>query len=248
MAAPGRLLGIGVGPGDPELITLKALRLLQAAPVIGYFVAKAKANAGHHGNAFGIIAGHLTEAQQRLPMVYPVTTEKLAPPLSYENIISDFYDTCAEQIAEHLEAGRDVAVICEGDPFFYGSYMYLHDRLASRYRAEVVPGVCSMLGGAAVLGIPLVYRNQSLAVLSGVLPADELKQRLAATDAAVVMKLGRNFDKVRGVLDELGLAERALYVERATMENQRIVPLDEVQPMDSPYFSLIIVPGEKWQA
>lgn len=248
MAATGRLLGIGVGPGDPELITLKALRLLQAAPVIGYFVAKAKANAGHHGNAFGIIAEHLTEAQQRLPMVYPVTTEKLAPPLSYESIISDFYDTCAEQIAEHLEAGRDVAVICEGDPFFYGSYMYLHDRLANRYAAEVVPGVCSMLGGAAVLGIPLVYRNQSLAVLSGVLPADELKQRLAATDAAVVMKLGRNFDKVRGVLDELGLAERALYVERATMENQRIVPLDEVQPMDSPYFSLIIVPGEKWQA
>jgi precorrin-2/cobalt-factor-2 C20-methyltransferase len=168
--------------------------------------------------------------------------------LSYEAIISDFYDTCAEQIAEHLEAGRDVAVICEGDPFFYGSYMYLHDRLASRYPAEVVPGVCSMLGGASVLGIPLVYRNQSLAVLSGVLPADELKQRLAATDAAVVMKLGRNFDKVRGVLEELGLAGRAHYVERATMENQRIVPLADVDPMASPYFSLIIVPGEKWQA
>ena len=248
MAVKGRLLGIGVGPGDPELITLKALRLLQATPVIGYFVAKAKVAIGQHGNAFGIIAGHLTEEQQRLPMVYPVTTEKLEPPLSYESIISDFYDTCAEQIAEHLEAGRDVAVICEGDPFFYGSYMYLHDRLASRYPAEVVPGVCSMLGGAAVLGIPLVYRNQSLSVLSGVLPAEELKQRLAATDAAVVMKLGRNFDKVRGVLEELGLAERARYVERATMENQRIVPLDEVQPMDSPYFSLIIVPGEKWQA
>ncbi|MEN0105159.1 MAG: precorrin-2 C(20)-methyltransferase [Pseudomonas sp.] len=248
MTAKGRLLGIGVGPGDPELITLKALRLLQAAPVIGYFVAKAKVAAGGHGNAFGIIAGHLSDTQQRLPMVYPVTTEKLAPPLSYEAIISDFYDTCAEQIAEHLEAGRDVAVICEGDPFFYGSYMYLHDRLASRYPAEVVPGVCSMLGGASVLGIPLVYRNQSLAVLSGVLPADELKQRLAATDAAVVMKLGRNFDKVRGVLEELGLAERAKYVERATMENQRIVPLADVDPMASPYFSLIIVPGEKWQA
>lgn len=248
MAVKGRLLGIGVGPGDPELITLKALRLLQATPVIGYFVAKAKVAIGQHGNAFGIIAGHLSETQQRLPMVYPVTTEKLEPPLSYESIISDFYDTCAEQIAEHLEAGRDVAVICEGDPFFYGSYMYLHDRLASRYPAEVVPGVCSMLGGAAVLGIPLVYRNQSLSVLSGVLPAEELKQRLAATDAAVVMKLGRNFDKVRGVLEELGLADRARYVERATMENQRIVALDEVQPMDSPYFSLIIVPGEKWQA
>ncbi|WP_137886164.1 precorrin-2 C(20)-methyltransferase [Pseudomonas sp. 2FE] len=248
MSSKGRLLGIGVGPGDPELITLKALRLLQAAPVVGYFVAKAKIAKGQHGNAFGIIAAHLGSEQQTLPMVYPVTTEKLAPPLCYEDIISDFYDTCAEQIAAHLEAGRDVAVICEGDPFFYGSYMYLHDRLAGRYAAEVVPGVCSMLGGAAVLGIPLVYRNQSLSVLSGVLPADDLKQRLAATDAAVVMKLGRNFDKVRAVLEDLGLAERALYVERATMDNQRIVPLDQVDPMASPYFSLIIVPGEKWQA
>jgi precorrin-2/cobalt-factor-2 C20-methyltransferase len=242
MANPGRLYGIGVGPGDPELLTLKALRLLKAAPVIAYFVAK-----GKKGNAFGIVEAYLDEAQDRLPLVYPVTTETLAPPLSYETIIADFYDTASALISEHLDAGRDVAVICEGDPFFYGSYMYLHDRLAPRFEVEVVPGVCSMLGGAAVLGAPLVYRNQSLSVLSGVLPEDELRRRLADADAAVVMKLGRNFDKVRRVLDELGLARRALYVERATMTNQRIVPLAEVDPMASPYFSLLVVPGEKWQ-
>jgi precorrin-2/cobalt-factor-2 C20-methyltransferase len=242
MANPGRLYGIGVGPGDPELLTLKALRLLKAAPVVAYFVAK-----GKRGNAFGIVEAYLDEAQNRLPLVYPVTTETLAPPLSYETIIADFYDTASALIAEHLDAGRDVAVICEGDPFFYGSYMYLHDRLAPRFEVEVVPGVCSMLGGAAVLGAPLVYRNQSLSVLSGVLPEDELRRRLADADAAVVMKLGRNFDKVRRVLDELGLARRALYVERATMTNQRIVPLAEVDPMASPYFSLLVVPGEKWQ-
>ena len=148
-------------------------------------------------------------------------------------------------MAAHLDAGRDVAVICEGDPFFYGSYMYLHDRLAERYDAQVIPGVCSMLGGASVLGAPLVYRNQSLSVLSGVLPHDDLKRRLADADAAVIMKLGRNFPKVRQVLEELGLAERALYVERATMANQKIVPLDQVDPASSPYFSLIIVPGER---
>ena len=243
----GRLLGLGVGPGDPELLTLKALRLLKSAPVVAYFVAKAKHNAGHGGNAFSIIEEHLDAAQQRLPLVYPVTTEKLAPPLSYEDVIADFYDTCAQQIAQLLDAGQDVAVICEGDPFFYGSYMYLHDRLAQRFEAQVVPGVCSMLGGASVLGVPLVYRNQSLSVLSGVLPHDELKSRLAVADAAVIMKLGRNFHKVREVLGELGLAERALYVERATMSNQKIVPLNEVEPMSSPYFSLIIVPGERWQ-
>jgi precorrin-2/cobalt-factor-2 C20-methyltransferase len=125
--------------------------------------------------------------------------------------------------------------------------MYLHDRLAEHYETQVIPGVCSMLGGASVLGVPLVYRNQSLSVLSGVLGHDDLKQRLATADAAVIMKLGRNFPKVRAVLAELGLASRALYVERATMANQKIVPLDEVDPMSSPYFSLIIVPGERWQ-
>ena len=247
MTGKGRLLGLGVGPGDPELITLKALRLLQSAPVVGYFVAKAKASKGQGGNAFGIIEEHLTDAQQRLPLVYPVTTEKLAPPLSYEDVIADFYDTCAAQIAQHLDAGRDVAVICEGDPFFYGSYMYLHDRLAERYPAEVVPGVCSMLGCASVLGTPLVYRNQSLSVLSGVLPEEELERRLREAEAAVVMKLGRNFDKVRRVLKRLGLDKRAHYVERATMDNQRIVALDEVDPLASPYFSMILVPGEKWR-
>lgn len=247
MDGKGRLIGLGVGPGDPELITLKALRLLQSAAVVGYFVAKAKASKGHGGNAFGIIEQHLTDQQQRMPLVYPVTTEKLAPPLSYEDVIADFYDTCAVQIAAELDAGRDVAVICEGDPFFYGSYMYLHDRLAADYPVEVVPGVCSMLGCTSVLGTPLVYRNQSLSVLSGVLPEAELKQRLRDAEAAVVMKLGRNFEKVRRVLQELGLEKRAHYVERATMANQKIVLLDEVEPMSSPYFSMILVPGEKWR-
>ena len=116
MTVRGRLFGLGVGPGDPELITLKAVRLLKAAPVVAYFVAK-----GKKGNAFGIIEMQLHEAQERLPLVYPVTTETLAPPLSYETVIADFYDTAAEIIARHLDAGRDVAVICEGDPFFYGS-------------------------------------------------------------------------------------------------------------------------------
>ncbi|MGR3993968.1 precorrin-2 C(20)-methyltransferase [Pseudomonas sp. 1121_17] len=238
----GRLFGLGVGPGDPELITVKALRLLREAPVVAYFVAK-----GKRGNAFGIIEAHLQAQQTLLPLVYPVTTEALPAPLSYEQVISDFYDEAAEQVAAHLDAGRDVAVICEGDPFFYGSYMYLHDRLAQRFEAEVIPGVCSMLGGASVLGAPLVYRNQTLTVLSGVLSAEELKRRLADADAAVIMKLGRNFPKVRQVLAELGLDQRALYVERATMANQKIVALDAVDPQSSPYFSLIIVPGEKWQ-
>lgn len=247
MMGKGRLLGLSVGPGDAELITVKALRLLREAPVVAYFVAKAKASKGQGGNAFGVIEEYLRDDQLRLPLVYPVTTEKLAPPLSYEDVIADFYDTAAAQVAAHLDAGRDVAVICEGDALFYGSYMYLHDRLAERYATEVVPGVCSMLGAAAALGAPLVYRNQSLLVLSGVLSEEELTERLSGADAAVVMKLGRNFDKVRRVLERLNLAERALYIERATMAEQRSLPLAEVDPMASPYFSLILVPGPRWQ-
>ncbi len=241
MAQAGRLFGLGVGPGDPELITVKALRLLQAAPVVAYHAAK-----GKKSNALSIVERHLRAAQITVPLVYPVTTEKLPPHLCYEKIISDFYDEASAALAAHLDAGRDVAVICEGDPFFYGSFMYLHDRLAARYATEVVPGVCSVVGAAAVLGAPLAYRNQTLTVLSGVLEPAELKRRLAATDAAAIMKLGSNLAKVRGVLEELGLADRALYVERATMAAQRIMALAEVDPETSPYFSIIIVPGRKW--
>ncbi|MBZ9656453.1 precorrin-2 C(20)-methyltransferase [Phyllobacterium lublinensis] len=242
MPRKGRLYGLGVGPGDPELITLKALRLLQATPVVAYHAAK-----GRKGNALTIVERYLNEKQLLVPLIYPVTTEILPAHMNYETIVSDFYGEITGLLREYLDAGTDVAVIAEGDPFFYGSFMYIHDRLAGEYETEVVPGVCSILGGAAVLGAPLVYRNQTLTVLSGVLPADDLRARLATTEAAAIMKLGKNLAKVRDVIRELGLMDRALYVERATMDAQRIVPLIDVDPEASPYFSLILVPGEKWQ-
>lgn len=241
--AKGRLFGLGVGPGDPELMTVKAVRLLRQVPVVAYLAAK-----GKKGNALTIVEGYLKPEQQTLPLIYPVTTEKLPAHLDYETLVSDFYDQSAEEVAAHLDAGRDVAVICEGDPFFYGSFMYIHDRLAARYDTDVVPGVCSVLGAASVLGAPLVYRNQSLGILSGVLPEDELKRRLGDLEAAAIMKLGTNFEKVRKVVTELGLLDRALYVERATMQNQKIVPLAEVDPKSAPYFSIILVPGKKWRS
>ncbi|PJR94415.1 precorrin-2 C(20)-methyltransferase [Brucella intermedia] len=241
MAAKGRLFGLGVGPGDPELITLKALRLLKSAPVVAYHAAK-----GKRGNALTIVEEYLSPEQVLVPLIYPVTTEKLPAHMDYEQIVSDFYGEITDTIASHLDRGQDVAVIAEGDPFFYGSFMYIHDRLAGRYETQVVPGVCSVLGASAVLGAPLVYRNQTLSILSGVMDAEELKHRLADTGAAAIMKLGKNLDKVRAVLGDLGLMDRALYVERATMSNQRIVPLAEVDGDDCPYFSIILVPGQKW--
>jgi len=239
----GRLFGLGVGPGDPELITLKALRRLGEADVVAYFAAR-----GRKGNALTTVASHLPPSKILLPLIYPVTTEKKPAPFCYETAMRDFYDESAQAVAAHLAAGRDVAVICEGDPLFFGSFMYLHDRLAEQYPTEVVPGVCSMLACAAVAGVPLVYRNQSLTVLSGVLPEEELRRRLASTEAAVVMKLGTNFAKVRQVITDLGLLDRARYVERATMAEQRTVPLDGIDPTTVPYFAMILVPGARWEA
>jgi precorrin-2/cobalt-factor-2 C20-methyltransferase len=239
----GRLFGIGVGPGDPELMTLKALRLLQAAPVVADFAAR-----GRPGNAFAVVSGFLDEAQIRLTLRYPVTVEKLPPPFSYETVLRDFYNESAASVAAHLDIGRDVAVICEGDPFFYGSFMYLHDRLAQRYETEVVPGVCSVMAAAAAAGQPLIYRNQALTVLSGVMTEAELTCRLAGCEAAAIMKLGGNFAKVRGVLRALGREAQAVYVERATMAGQRIAPLAVVDPASVPYFAMILVPGERWCA
>jgi precorrin-2 C(20)-methyltransferase len=240
--AVGRLIGIGVGPGDPELLTLKALRLLRAAPVVAYYAGPKK-----RGNAFTTVQDYLGEEQILLPLIYPVTGRIPAPPFDYEGVMSRFYDASAERIATHLAAGRDVVTLCEGDPFFYGSFMYLHDRLSGRFRAEVVPGVCSVVASAAALGVPLVYRDQSLLVLAGTLPEDELARRLADVDAAAIMKLGSNFEKVRRVLTDLGLAARALYVERATMADQRIRPLADVDPATVPYFAMVLLPGARWQ-
>jgi precorrin-2/cobalt-factor-2 C20-methyltransferase len=237
----GRLFGLGVGPGDPELITVKALNRLRAASVVAFPSAQ-----GRKGHALTITEGYLRPEQILLPMVFPVTIETPSTSPDYERLVRDFYDRGAQEIAAHLDAGRDVAVLCEGDPFFYGSYMYLHDRLSGRYETEVVPGVCSILAGASVLGTPLVYREQVLAVLSGVMSEDDLRRRLADADAAAVMKLGKTFTKVRRVIADMGLMDRALYVERATMASQRILPLAEVAPETVPYFSLILIPGRTW--
>ncbi len=239
--AVGRLIGIGVGPGDPELLTLKALRLLRAAPVVAYYAGPKK-----RGNAFTTVQDYLRAEQILVPLVYPVTGRIPPPPFDYEGVMRAFYDAAAEHIAGHLAAGRDVVTLCEGDPFFYGSFMYLHDRLAGRFRAEVVPGVCSVVAGAAALGTPLVYRDQSLLVLAGTLPEAELELRLRDADAAAIMKLGSNFEKVRRVLNRLGVAGRAQYVERATMDGERIRPLAEVEPASVPYFSMVLVPGRPW--
>jgi precorrin-2 C20-methyltransferase/precorrin-3B C17-methyltransferase len=237
---PGRLFGVGLGPGDPDLVTIKALRTIRQAQVVAYPMAKRG-----QSNARCIVSSELTSEQIELPMIYPITTEPTDQSGEYEAIIAEFYDDMAEQIAVHLSIGRDVAVLCEGDPFLYGSFMYLHDRLAHRFLTEVIPGIPSVMAAAARLATPLVRRDSQLTLLPGTLSEDMLAARLNSYDAFAIMKLGRNFSKVKNALSRAGVLDKALYIERATMSQERIAKLNDVDPASVPYFSLILVPDSR---
>jgi precorrin-2/cobalt-factor-2 C20-methyltransferase len=238
-ASTGRLYGIGLGPGDPELLTVKAVRLIQAAPVIGYF-----AKAGRRGNARGIVDRWLTGQAEELPLHYPMTTEHAFDSPVYVTVLAAFYENAVATISAHLDAGRDVALLSEGDPLFYGSFMHLYIRLRARYPVTLVPGVTGMAGCWAVAAEPMTWGDDTLLVVPGTLPLAGLIERLRGTDAAVIMKLGRNFAKVRMAVQEAGLLARAIYVERGTMEDQVVMPLAEKTDDTAPYFSLILIPGQ----
>ncbi|MBN6037961.1 precorrin-2 C(20)-methyltransferase [Amycolatopsis sp. 195334CR] len=234
----GVLYGVGLGPGDPELVTIKAARVIAEADVIAYHSAR-------HGRSIArsVAEPYLRAGQLEEALVYPVTTETTDHPGGYDGAIAEFYELSAKRLAEHLDAGRSVVVLCEGDPFFYGSYMYMHERLADRYEAHVIPGVTSVSGAAAMVGLPLVQKEEVLTVLPGTLPGPQLAMKLAEADAAAVLKLGRTFTTVRDALAEAGKLDDAWYVERATWGSQRIERLAEVDPASVPYFSLALLPS-----
>lgn len=236
-AGVGRLFGVGVGPGDPELLTMKAARVLGGCGVVAHFAARRRP-----GNAWATVQAFLRPDQTVLRLEYPLTTEA-ADHDEYERRIAGFYAGAADDVAAHLDAGADVAIVCEGDPFFYGSYMHLHCRLADRYEVEVVPGITSFSAACAAAGTPLVSMRETLTVLPGVMPEEELAATLAGVDAAVVMKVGRHLGAVRHALAAAGRAGEAIYVERASCTEQRVLPVDETDGIDAPYFSLVLVPG-----
>ena len=233
-----KLIGVGVGPGDPELLTLKAMRALGAADVIAHF-----AKTGCIGHSRAIVAPHLRTGVAELPLYYPVTTELPKDCEDYREALRDFYDGAAAVIAEHLEAGRIVAVICEGDPLFYGSYMHLHARLSPRFAAEIVAGVTGMSGCWSAAGMPMAQGDDVFTVLPATLPETELTRRLAEADAAVVMKVGRHLPKLRRALASSGRLPRAIYVERGTMADEKMIPLSAKLDDEAPYFAVVLVPG-----
>ncbi len=232
---PGRLYGVGVGPGDPRLLTLRAAELIENADVIAY-------PSGPQGVSIAraIADDHVRPNAVEELLAYPVTTGNAT---DYYAAIADFYDASAERLAGHLDAGRDVVVLAEGDPLFYSSYMYLHDRLADRYAADVVPGVTSVSAASAAARQPLVRHEDVLTVLPGTLAPAELTRRLRNTDAVAIMKLGRTFPVVRAALESAGRLDAALYIERASTGSEQVRPVAEVDPSSVPYFSMIMVPG-----
>ncbi|MCJ8141965.1 precorrin-2 C(20)-methyltransferase [Ancylobacter sp. A5.8] len=235
---PGHLIGVGVGPGDPELMTLKAVRALQHADVVAYF-----SKLGNASHARAIAHTHFRAGIEELPLGYPVTTEMPKDEAPYRAAIDAFYEQAAQAVACHLDAGRTVAVLSEGDPLFYGSYMHLHVRLAHRYPTDVIAGVTGMSGCWSQAGTPITQGDDVLSVLPGTLSEDALTERLAGTDAAVIMKVGRNLPKIRRALARAGRLDRALYVERGTMTGGHHAPLATRPEAPAPYFAIVLVPG-----
>ncbi len=237
MDGAGKLFGLGVGPGDPELLTVKAARLLRAAPAVAWF-----ARSGRTGHARHTADGYLAPDAEELRFTYPYTTEIPKRSDAYREAMAAFYDDAANRIAAVLDGGRDVALLCEGDPLFYGSFMYVHDRLSARYETEIVPGVTAMAACWSRAGLPMTRGDDCLSVLAGTLDEDTLAARLKSADAAVIMKVGRHLRKIRRALDRAGLLDRAVFVECGSMPEERIVPLAEKATDDAPYFSLVLVP------
>jgi precorrin-2/cobalt-factor-2 C20-methyltransferase len=222
----GTLYGIGVGPGDPELITLKAARLIESCPVIAFLSAD-----GKPGLARSIAHYHINASQLELTIDMPMRVSRSQGQAAY--------DDAAERIKSHLNAGSNVAFLCEGDPLFFGSFMYLLARLGADYPVEIVPGVASPMAAAAFAKAPLCAREDAFAVIPATLDDARIVEILNAVDTAVIMKLGRHLLRIKALLADLGLT--ATYVERASMDGQRMMPLQDVPDDTAPYFSLLLV-------
>lgn len=233
----GRIICTGLGPGDPELMSLRAARLVRGAAHVAYF-----RKAGRRGQARRIVDGMLRPGCVEYAMEYPVTTELPADSAEYIAALNGFYDTWAARLAKLAET-EDVVVLCEGDPFFYGSFMHLHVRLRGKAEMEIVPGITGMSGCWTATGQPISWGNDILTILPGTLPEAELVRRMRESDAFVVMKTGRNLPKIRRALAEAGRLEAAWLVEHGTTSQQRIARMAAMEENDCPYFAVVLAHG-----
>jgi precorrin-2/cobalt-factor-2 C20-methyltransferase len=235
----GKIYGVGLGPGDPDLMSVRADRLLRNARHVAFF-----RKPGRSGQARQIVNGMIPEGAVEFPMEYPVTTEIPLNDPRYNELLAAFYEDCAHHLKALAGTGEDVVVLCEGDPFFYGSFMHLYTRLRDIAPVEVVPAITGMSGAWTATGDPITWGDDILTVLTATLPEEVLAERMAKTDALVVMKIGRNIDKVKRALKTAGMYDRAWIVEYAQMPNQRVCKLSENCEGITPYFSIILVHGQ----
>jgi precorrin-2/cobalt-factor-2 C20-methyltransferase len=238
-ARGGTLYGIGVGPGDVRYLTLRAAGLVRAVDVVAFF-----AKRGLEGNAHRIVSPLLAAGRPELRCEYPVTDEIPAAHPEYREKIGRFYCETAAVLAALLREGKSVGLLAEGDPFFYGSFMHMWRRLSPEFPIEVVPGVTGMSGCWTRANLPITWGDDTLAVLPGTLGEAQLVDRLRSTDAAVIMKVGRHLDKVRRAVEAAGLLQRAVYVERGTMHDERVVPLAQCREARGAYFAMVLIPGD----
>jgi precorrin-2/cobalt-factor-2 C20-methyltransferase len=235
----GCLYGVGLGPGDPELVTVKAAKILRSVPVIAFFSKK-----GANGRARAIFGHWVSGGCQLLPLVYPVTTELHFCDPAYVAQLRSFYQQGVDSIAAYLLAGQDVALVCEGDPFFYGSFIHLFVRLRDRFKIEIIPGVTGMSGCWSAAKMPIAWGDDVLSVLPGTLSHADLVRHVGASGAVVIIKIGANLAKIRSAIGEAGRLSAALYVEYGTSDAQTIIPLDDKPDGHAPYFSSILLPGQ----
>lgn len=237
--ANGRLFGIGLGPGDPDLVTIKAAKIISSVPVVAYFAKK-----GVKGRASAILDRFVGAGCSQLQLHFPVTTETHFCENAYTEELRSFYTKAEQAITAHLVAARDVAFVCEGDPLFYGSFMHLYVRLKDRFAVEVIPGVTGVSGCWSAAKLPMAWGDDVLSIIPGTLGLDALIRHLQAADAAVIIKIGSNLPKIRAAITEAGRLSAAIYVEHGTSDAQTILPLAVKTDDRAPYFSSILIPGQ----
>lgn len=239
MTKTGTIYGVGLGPGDPDLMSVRAHRLLSNARHVAFF-----RKAGRSGQARRIIEGLLHPDVVEFAMEYPVTTEIPLSDPRYNEILKDFYQDCTSHLRDLAQAGEDIVVLSEGDPFFYGSFMHLYTRLKDSVPVEIVPAITGMSAAWTATGAPITWGDDILTVLMGTLSEDVLAERMQSSDALVIMKIGRNIDKIRAALRRAGKFDAAWLIEYASMPNERVQLLAEAEERITPYFSIIVVHGQ----
>ena len=223
----GKLIGLGVGPGDPELLTVKAAHVLEHAQAIAFIAA-----AGRTSRAREIAGRYVRQGARELIAVMPMTQDPETTGRAYTQLVTG--------IVSELGQGNDVVFLCEGDPLLYGSFGHLLPRISERFPVEVIPGITSISAAAAAAQVPLGIYEEPIALVPATIHPKRLAGILQQCDRVVVMKVGRHLDKIKEALAAARMSETAILVENATLQGQRVRPLSVVTEQQVPYFSLII--------